>query len=648
MTLPDPVRLEASIRSRIEWLTDEYAHGDRVVRGARIVRLRRELAYRRLLARLAAAQPDGWYLKGGLALQLRLEPSRATIDIDIGLVEGLGLAEAEAALREAVALDLGDRFAFEADQSRQAGDDQALTIPITAYIGAARFEDFRVDLAPPRIGTPVESAELKFTALGIPELDEHPPIAVIGLAQQIAEKTCAMFERRGNVHSSRARDLADIATIAQQISGIDASAIIAALRSETERRSDTLPDGLPTAFALDQAQADEWRRRWSTLVRQPPVDFDEALQTCASFLSLVLDTSAAGHSWSCEHRLWEEAFRADASLEPGSPGPPAFRSETRVARSAMRVCVFAPAPILTVTIERAAHDDETHGGELHIHPGGQGFWVARMLQTLGASVTFCSALGGETGDVYGHLLASSGIDVRVVAVTEPSGAYVHDRREGEREEWWHATLGPLRRHEVDDLYSVTLAAALEAGICVLTGTHRQDSVLPDGTFARLAADLRANGVAVVADLQGEFLREVLAGGADLVKISGDELVEDGWASGQEDADVSAGIERLAEAGAVDVVVSRAAGGAMALLDGKLLTASGPVMTAVDPAGAGDSMTAALAWARAAGKPAVEALSHAVAAGAMNVTRHGLGSGDAEAIAMLAENVQIEELERSRQ
>ena len=57
MTIPDPVRLEASIRSRIERLADEYADGDRAVRGERIGRLRRELAYRRLLARLATAQP---------------------------------------------------------------------------------------------------------------------------------------------------------------------------------------------------------------------------------------------------------------------------------------------------------------------------------------------------------------------------------------------------------------------------------------------------------------------------------------------------------------------------------------------------------------------------------------------------------------
>jgi 1-phosphofructokinase len=304
--------------------------------------------------------------------------------------------------------------------------------------------------------------------------------------------------------------------------------------------------------------------------------------------------------------------------------------------------VFAPSPILTVTIEQGTHE----GGELHVHPGGQGFWVARMLRILGAEPVVCMPLGGETGDVYGHLLEAEDLELKIVEVAAPTGAYLHDRREGEREVLWQAPLGPLGRHEIDDLFTTTLAAALAAGTCVFSGTHRQDSVLRDGTFQRLAADLRANGCTIVVDLQGDFLREAMEGGTDVVKISEDEIIEDGWAKSAKDRDVIAGVERLVEAGAGDVVVSRAAGGALALLGGTLLTAQGPEMTAVDPAGAGDSMTAALAFGRATGLAAPETLRLAVAAGAMNVTRHGLGTGEATAIRQLAENVEVEEIGRS--
>ena len=313
MTLPDPVRLEQSVRSRIERLADERAAGDRTVRHEWIVRLRRELAYRRLLARLAAAQPGGWFLKGGLALQFRLDPSRSTLDIDIGLLGGLETAEAEAALRKAVAVDLGDRFAFEVGRPRQSSEDHALTVPITAYIGAQRFEQFRVDLAPPRGDIATETAALTFVALGIPELDEHPPIPVIALPQQIAEKVCAIFERRGDAYSSRARDLADIASIALQVDAIDGTAVIEALRREGNRRAETLGHGLPVVFILEPAQAAEWERRWGTLIRQPPLGFHEALRLAATFLDAVLDGSADTKRWSAPSATWEPPRRGGAA-----------------------------------------------------------------------------------------------------------------------------------------------------------------------------------------------------------------------------------------------------------------------------------------------------------------------------------------------
>ena len=71
--------------------------------------------------------------------------------------------------------------------------------------------------------------------------------------------------------------------------------------------------------------------------------------------------------------------------------------------------VFAPTPQLTVTV-----DQPNDHPELHLHPGGQGVWQARMVISLGVDVVLCAALGGEIGQVLEPLLVSEGVDLKVV------------------------------------------------------------------------------------------------------------------------------------------------------------------------------------------------------------------------------------------
>ena len=53
-------------------------------------RLRSEVAFDRLLARLFARDDAPWVLKGGYALELRMKEARATRDIDLALRHTLG------------------------------------------------------------------------------------------------------------------------------------------------------------------------------------------------------------------------------------------------------------------------------------------------------------------------------------------------------------------------------------------------------------------------------------------------------------------------------------------------------------------------------------------------------------------------------
>ena len=169
--------------------------------------------------------------------------------------------------------------------------------------------------------------------------------------------------------------------------------------------------------------------------------------------------------------------------------------------------MFAPFPVLTVTIEQRGNGDD-----IHVHAGGQGFWIARMLATLEVSATVCGAFGGETGTVIRTLIEQQDIRVRAVEAETPNPAYVHDRRGGERKVVSETPVLPLSRHDVDELYGAALVEGLDASITVIGGA--QPKVLPDETFRRLTRDLRANGGLVVADLSGGQLRAALAGGVD--------------------------------------------------------------------------------------------------------------------------------------
>jgi 1-phosphofructokinase len=304
--------------------------------------------------------------------------------------------------------------------------------------------------------------------------------------------------------------------------------------------------------------------------------------------------------------------------------------------AAVAVCVFAPVLLLTITLETRV--DEL---EIHVHCGGQGYWQARMARILGAEPVLCTILGGETGRVL-EALVEEGIRLRHVTSPHATAAYVHDRRGGERKEIARTSPTALGRHEQDELHNLAMGEAAEARVCVLAGTH-ENPALDAEVYERLTADLGSLGVAVVADITGDLLRASLRSGLDIVKLSDEELVADGWATGDGDDDVRAGIDALRHAGARNVVISRRERGLLAWYDGCLMRAQAPQLSVVDPRGAGDSMTAALTVARRRGLGAPATLQLATAAAAVNVTRHGLASGDGETIRHLVSHVTVEQI-----
>lgn len=302
-----------------------------------------------------------------------------------------------------------------------------------------------------------------------------------------------------------------------------------------------------------------------------------------------------------------------------------------------RIAVFAPSPLLTVTIEPGPDRPE-----VHLHPGGQGFWVAHLATTLGAEVVLCCALGGEPGRVLRALIEGERLALRAADADTPNGVYVHDRRGGERVEVVSVESQPLTRHVSDELYGIALGAALDADVTLVTGCHPTDVIDAD-LYRRLVSDLRTNGKLVIADLTGPQLRATLDGGVELLRLSDEELVSEGYAKGDDEERLIAGAHGLHEAGARSVLVSRGSAPAL-LIDGargpSRVDLVGPRFEALDRHGTGDSMFAATGVGLARGMTLIQALRLGMAAGALNATRRGLGTGTREEIERLATHVRV--------
>lgn len=301
------------------------------------------------------------------------------------------------------------------------------------------------------------------------------------------------------------------------------------------------------------------------------------------------------------------------------------------------ICVFSPGLRLTITVEAGPS-----GAEVHLHPGGQGYWVARCIERLGEPVVLCASVGGEVGNVLVPLLRSqTRIELIAVEQASPSSVSMFDRRSGTRELIARSEPAAIDRHAVDKLYSLTLAHAIGSKCCVLTG-NVDTGRIPTSYYGRLCADLAELGVPVIADVHGPELDEILAGeSVRLVKVSDEDLRADGLAD-ETDESLVAAVTALAERARSDLIVTRGPDRpAAARTGGEWCRVSTPRLAAIDWRGAGDAMVGAMAVAHVRGDTGAEMLRFGAAAGAASVSRRGLASLDPELIDALVSHVGVE-------
>jgi 1-phosphofructokinase len=301
------------------------------------------------------------------------------------------------------------------------------------------------------------------------------------------------------------------------------------------------------------------------------------------------------------------------------------------------VTVFGPDPLLSVTIERGGTADE-----VHVHPAGQGVWVARMAGELGAWPILCGFLGGEIGEALAPLLEALPGERRLIRTAGSSGSYVIDRRSGARQVVATAIRSSPHRHEVDDLAAATFAAALESSVLAVCNPFPAGG-FPDEVYETLVANVRAAAVPVIVDLSSPRLDRTLPSGPDLVKLNDWELAEyvRGPVDGRRALDAA---RRLQAAGAQAVAVTRGQDPIIVLPpDGEPFEVVPPPLTCGYREGCGDAMMGAIAAAWARGLTLREAIVLGAAAGSANFLRRGLGTGRRDVVESLVHRVTVRPL-----
>lgn len=219
-----------------------------------VQRLRRKVAFDRLLVRLFHDENPLWLLKGGYAMELRLKFARTTRDIDLAirsdpLLKGGWDSNATAILeylRNGAALDLHDFFVFQIGdpiQDLDAAPYGGARFPVEACMDARTFAKFHLDVSSGDVLCE-PYAQLKgrdWLAFAGIHATAFPAISP---EEQFAEKLHAYTMPRTHPNS-RVKDLIDMRLLMDK-GGLDHQLLAASIHATFKRRkTHPVPKALP-------------------------------------------------------------------------------------------------------------------------------------------------------------------------------------------------------------------------------------------------------------------------------------------------------------------------------------------------------------------------------------------------------------------
>ena len=205
-------------------------------------RLRRQVSFDRLLARLFREEAPPWVLKGGYALELRFKAARSTVDIDL-TVQRVPTSVGDDPnqivrdmLQSAADVPLADWFEFTFGppiMDLTAAPYGGARYPVEARMDERIFARFHLDAGIGDVVSPPLETIVCRDWLGFAGI-QPSRVRVIAREQQFAEKLHAYTLPRSSANS-RVKDLVDMALLIGS-AGLDRRRVADALHLTFERR----------------------------------------------------------------------------------------------------------------------------------------------------------------------------------------------------------------------------------------------------------------------------------------------------------------------------------------------------------------------------------------------------------------------------
>ena len=271
------------------------------------------------LAELMDTDP-GWVLKGGTNLYCLIPGARHTQDLDLYRQDSpTGHRAAADTLIAVMGQTTVGPYTFEVRNPGKhtvGGTIENIQLTVIVRFGTAEFSRFNIDISGD-LDAPTVTEPLSVTRsdpLDIPFARHRFTVLSYPPENQLADKTCAMYELHGTRRSTRYRDLYDLGLIALELT-IDAGKLRTALEKQSLIRAVTLPHRLVLP-------SDEWPVGYTKFVdtlhqpRPELTNINEALTIAGALLDPVLspDGPITGEQWSPDARRW--------SRQPAPPDSP--------------------------------------------------------------------------------------------------------------------------------------------------------------------------------------------------------------------------------------------------------------------------------------------------------------------------------------